>query len=162
MLRSKIILLPIVSFPVFVFLLLILFGPLREGRGTAFGFALGCVPLCWLCSVACGFYAVKRKEAVLPKLEKTVSIILSGLTFFSFMASWILLNPMTTDDVGMAVAGVVYLSGFLWCLLSCLMTIIVIVRERDPQTWVLFVVQIFWAIVSFYFLSLAVEISDAC
>ena len=163
MLRSKTFpfLLLITSLAVVALLFAILFGPLREGRGSAFGFAFGCAPLCWLCSVACGLCAVKRNNAAFPKLEM-VSFMLLGLLFFSFMASWIVLNSML-DDAARVIAGVVYASGALWCLVSLLVTIVVIFRDaRNFSTWIIFITQILWATSSFHFYHLAIAIGDSC
>ena len=155
-LRSKILLLPLASFGVVMLLLLILFGPLRESRGAAFDFALSCIPFCWLCSIANGFYAVKRKNAVFPKLEKTSSVLLC-LSLLSFIASWLL----TEGDL-MAPA-ILWMSDAVWCLVSLLITLFIIIRDvRDLHTWVIFVTQIFWVVVAFCFLILAASISAAC
>ena len=169
MLRSKAfpLLLLITSLVVVVLLFAILFGPLREGRGSAFGLAFGCAPLCWLCSVACSLCAVKRNNAAFPKLEmaprlEIVSFMLLGLSFLSFMASWIVLNSMLNDAVRV-VAGVVYASGALWCLVSLLVTAVVIFRNaRSLPVWIIFITQILWTTSSLFFFFLSAEIAATC
>ena len=163
MLRSKTVPvpLPLISLAVVVLLRAIIFSPLISSGGTAIGFALYCALFCWLCSVACGLYGVKRSSTAFPKLEKA-SFVLLGLSALSFVALWALLDP-ALDGVVRKVMGVVCLSGLLWCFLSLLITIVVIFRDaRNFSTWIIFITQILWVTSSLHFYHLAIAIGDSC
>ena len=127
----------------------------------AFAFAFGCAPLCWLCSVVCGLFAIQWKDTAFPKLERA-SFVLLGLSTLSFVASWVILDSML-DDIVRMIAGVVYVSGAMWCLVSLCTTLFVIIQDaKKLNAWIIFIVQILWATTSLFFFFLSAAIAAAC
>ena len=143
--------LPLLSFVAFILLLGIVLNSNSGSDAIVLGFC--CITLSWLCSVACGWYAVKRKETTFPKLIK-VSMVLLGLSLLSLIISVL--------AIGFGIMESLALHGIMWCLASCFITLYVIVRDvKDFHTWILFFTQILWIAFSFYFHYITVRIAGS-
>jgi len=120
-----------------------------HGRG-AINFTFLYVFLGWIFSVACGFYAAKRKETQfkIPLWGSIALLVLLPLTFVSVAAT------IFHDFIGTYYA---LFSCAVWCLASICITLTIIVREawneaNDAYTHIIFFTQVCWACSSFFFL----------
>ena len=157
-----------VSFAVAAIMLWILFGLLRaEARGTFILYLVGSIFFCWWCSVACGLYAVKRKKIIFPKMARASSILFCLSSLSLAATTWHLLAagllPAGYGRMEAAVElvsainwvlAVMHISGPVWCLLSFLITIFILIRDvRDIRTWIILITQAGWVVAVFVFAS---------
>ena len=124
---------------------------------TAVAFALWCAPLCWLCSAACGLYAVTLKRTTFPKLW-WLAYVLLVLSLLSLVCSTLVFNIG-----GWRVFAIIFPFGVTWCLMSILITIFIIAKgTRDHYTWIALATQVLWGACSFFFWVLGSGIAASC